>query len=63
MSQDERGKGYGRAILQQTIEIARPDGYPRIYLEVDDDNTVARRLYESSGFQTTTTYGYYVAPL
>ena len=40
-----------------------PDGYPRIYLEVDDDNTVARRLYESSGFQTTTTYGYYVAPL
>ena len=63
VSQDERGKGYGRAILQQTMEIARADGYPRIYLEVDDDNTVARRLYESSGFQTTTTYGYYVAPL
>lgn len=63
VSQDERGKGYGRAILQQTIEMARAGGYPRIYLEVDDDNTVARRLYESSGFQTTTTYGYYVAPL
>jgi ribosomal protein S18 acetylase RimI-like enzyme len=63
VSQEERGKGYGRAILQQTIEMARANGYPRIYLEVDDDNTVARRLYESSGFQTTTTYGYYVAPL
>jgi len=63
VSQHERGKGYGRAILQQTIEMARAGGYPRIYLEVDDDNTVARRLYESSGFQTTTTYGYYVAPL
>ncbi|HEX3269261.1 MAG TPA: GNAT family N-acetyltransferase [Ktedonobacterales bacterium] len=63
VSQEERGKGYGRAILQQTIEIARADGFPRIYLEVDDDNTVARRLYESSGFQTTTTYGYYVVPL
>ena len=63
VSRDERGKGYGRAILQQTIEMARAGGYPRIYLEVDDDNTVARRLYESSGFQTTTTYGYYVAPL
>jgi ribosomal protein S18 acetylase RimI-like enzyme len=63
VSQEERGKGYGRAILQQTIEIARANGYPRIYLEVDDDNTVARRLYESSGFQTTTTYGYFVTPL
>ena len=63
VSQDERGKGYGRAILQQTMEMARANGYPRIYLEVDDDNTVARRLYESSGFQTTTTYGYYVVPL
>jgi ribosomal protein S18 acetylase RimI-like enzyme len=59
----ERGKGYGRAILQQTVEMARASGYPRIYLEVDDDNAVARRLYESSGFQTTTTYGYYVTPL
>jgi ribosomal protein S18 acetylase RimI-like enzyme len=63
VSQEERGKGYGRAILQQTTGIARVNSYPRIYLEVDDDNTVARRLYESSGFQTTTTYGYYVAPL
>jgi ribosomal protein S18 acetylase RimI-like enzyme len=63
VSQEERGRGYGRAILQQTIEIARAHGYPRIYLEVDDDNAVARRLYESSGFRTTTTYGYYVAPL
>jgi ribosomal protein S18 acetylase RimI-like enzyme len=63
VSKEERGKGYGRAILQQTIEIARANGCPRIFLEVDDDNTVARRLYESSGFQTTTTYGYYVVPL
>jgi ribosomal protein S18 acetylase RimI-like enzyme len=63
VSEEERGKGYGRAILEQTIEIARANGYPRIYLEVDDDNTVARRLYESSGFRTTTVYGYYVAPL
>jgi ribosomal protein S18 acetylase RimI-like enzyme len=63
VSQEERSRGYGRAILQQTMEIARANGYPRIYLEVDDDNTVARRLYESSGFQTTTTYGYYVVPL
>lgn len=63
VSQEEQGKGYGRAILQRTIEIARADGSPRIYLEVEVNNTVARRLYESSGFQTTTTYGYYVAPL
>jgi ribosomal protein S18 acetylase RimI-like enzyme len=60
---NQRSKGYGRAILQQTVEIARASGFPRIYLEVDDDNAVARRLYESSGFQTTTTYGYYVTPL
>jgi mycothiol synthase len=63
VSQEERGKGYGRAILQQAMEIARANGHPRIYLEVDADNTVARRLYESCGFQTTTTYGYYIAPL
>lgn len=48
-----RGKGYGRALLDAIEqEIARHGG-ATITLNVFADNDVARGLYESSGYKTT----------
>ncbi len=45
-----RGRGVGRALLSSVEERARAIGCCRITLEVQDDNTRARKLYESVGF-------------
>ncbi|HUS14402.1 MAG TPA: GNAT family N-acetyltransferase [Chloroflexia bacterium] len=54
-----RGQGLGRAILMQTLALLPAEGMTRFALEVETDNTPAVRLYESTGFVTLTTYGYY----
>jgi len=54
-----RGQGVGRELLTRVIDLLRREGYHEMSLEVDPDNTVARELYESVGFRTRTTYGYY----
>ena len=58
-----RGRGLGRAALVAALARLRAAGIPRIGLEVETDNTPAFRLYEQTGFVTTTTYGYYAIPL
>jgi ribosomal protein S18 acetylase RimI-like enzyme len=45
-----RGQGYGRAILAAAQRRAAELGATRIGLQVAGHNTVARRLYASSGF-------------
>lgn len=45
-----RGKGYGKAILQYVISLAKEKGYSEIVLGVDCDNTVALSLYKKFGF-------------
>ena len=45
-----RGKGLGRAVLDAVLTRARDRGADRIALGTDEDDTVARALYESSGF-------------
>lgn len=47
---EERGRGLGKTVLAQVIEEARARGDQRLYLEVIESNTPARRLYEGSGF-------------
>lgn len=47
---ERRGQGLGRALMQAAIEHARSHGADRIELGTSDDDTVARRLYESLGF-------------
>ena len=54
-----RGKGVGRELLTRVIDQLRREGHHEMSLEVDPDNTVARTLYESIGFRTSTIYGYY----
>ncbi|GGA71637.1 GNAT family N-acetyltransferase [Ornithinibacillus halotolerans] len=46
-----QGKGYGRMAMERLIPIVAQDyGVDVIYLSILEENTVARRLYESIGF-------------
>jgi ribosomal protein S18 acetylase RimI-like enzyme len=59
----DRERGYGRELLGEVIERMRREGHGHAYLEVDDDNEPAQRLYRAMGFVHTTTYVYYDVPL
>lgn len=54
-----RGRGYGRQILQQTIDRLLLQKPSRIALEVAVENMNALTLYESCGFQQTGANDYY----
>ena len=49
----QRGKGYGRAIMLAAESYARDRGATALRLHVFGTNTVARSLYESLGYETT----------
>lgn len=52
----QRGKGYGRALLEAIeIDVASRGG-ANVGLNVFGGNAVARRLYESAGYQITSVY-------
>jgi diamine N-acetyltransferase len=53
MAEGQRGKGYGRAVLQQLIADARQQGCVEISLSTHPDNFKAIGLYESLGFHAT----------
>jgi ribosomal protein S18 acetylase RimI-like enzyme len=53
-------QGWGRLTLAQACALAQAQGAPRVTLEVDTDNAPAIALYRASGFETITTYGYYI---
>jgi ribosomal protein S18 acetylase RimI-like enzyme len=60
IDRDYQRQGWGRRMLAQACALAKEQGAPRVSLEVDIDNAAAIALYQSSGFETTTTYGYYI---
>ncbi len=47
----QRGKGTGRALLTAAESLARARGCCKLTLEVQDDNTPARLLYDRFGFR------------
>ena len=47
-----RGKGYGEALMQEVIDVARSHRLCELWLEVLEPNTAAIRLYEKLGFAT-----------
>src|SRR5207248_3842355 len=47
---EHRGRGYGRQILRQTVDLLVGERWPRILIEVDADNRNALGLYLSCGF-------------
>ncbi|MGH3260272.1 MAG: GNAT family N-acetyltransferase [Streptosporangiaceae bacterium] len=53
VNEEHRGQGYGRALLQAAEQEAARGGSQAIGLNVFGTNTVARRLYESAGYEIT----------
>lgn len=46
-----RGMGYGRATLAAAEELLKREGVKELYLNVFRWNTVARKLYDSAGYE------------
>jgi mycothiol synthase len=46
-----RGKGFGRAILRQSLSLAKSVGMEKMTLMVDSRNQIAMSLYRSVGFE------------
>jgi ribosomal protein S18 acetylase RimI-like enzyme len=47
------GKGYGKRLLEKSIEETRSEGFGEMSLWVFNDNTVAKSLYSKYGFAET----------
>jgi ribosomal-protein-alanine N-acetyltransferase len=61
---DCRGRGYGRALVEFTLEHGRRLGSSVAMLEVRRSNEVARRLYDGFGFlEVAVRSGYYANPV
>ncbi len=56
---EHRGRGYGRQILLDVIDILLAEGWQEITIDVATENRNALGLYRACGFQETTTFGYY----
>ncbi len=54
-----RGKGFGRAVLLRAVERLKEAGAKEVMLQVVTENANALHLYESCGFQVTSTMDYY----
>lgn len=50
---DARGKGRATAFLNQLISYAKKEAVQKIFLEVNEENLSAIKLYEKVGFQKT----------
>jgi GNAT superfamily N-acetyltransferase len=46
LAPEARGKGLGRALIEDLMTLARARGWHRLYWHTDEDNTTARRLYD-----------------
>lgn len=42
-----RGKGIGRALMEDLVTICRKNGWARLYWHTDEGNVTARKLYDS----------------
>lgn len=59
---DLRGIGLGRRVVMSLMAWGRSQGASRAYLQVREENTVARSLYEGLGFATAYRYTHRVMP-
>ncbi|MCC6914604.1 MAG: ribosomal protein S18-alanine N-acetyltransferase [Rhodospirillaceae bacterium] len=50
---DFRRRGIAESLLEEAARMLRAGGTHRLFLEVADDNTAARALYEKRGFTAT----------
>jgi ribosomal protein S18 acetylase RimI-like enzyme len=47
---EKRGRGIGRALMNEVLEVAQREGAGHIELNTSDDDVAARALYEKLGF-------------
>jgi ribosomal protein S18 acetylase RimI-like enzyme len=57
VSQAHKGKGFGSSIVDELISSASSKGVREIRLSVDSSNAVAKKLYESRGFENLSDNG------
>ena len=50
VSAPHRGKGFGKVLLRNCLDVAKAEGISAVYLEVEESNAAAIGLYESFGF-------------
>ena len=62
VADSERGKGFGRKLIERLLAEAKLLGATEIFLEVRADNQVAQKLYLSLGFQHIDTRKRYYQP-
>jgi ribosomal protein S18 acetylase RimI-like enzyme len=54
-----RRRGYGREILEKSIDALRAEGWQHIRIEVETENRAALGLYRSCGFREIAQFRYY----
>src|SRR5207248_4145562 len=52
----QRGKGFGRALMEAVLDVAKERGADWIELNTEETDVAARALYESMGFAATADY-------
>jgi GNAT superfamily N-acetyltransferase len=58
VSEEARGEGVGRALIEATAEVARERGAPFVEWSTAPDNHTAQRLYDSTGAERTEWFSY-----
>lgn len=56
---ENRGKGFGRAILLKSVEMLKNEKAAEVMLQVAAENAVALNLYKSCGFKETSVMDYF----
>jgi ribosomal protein S18 acetylase RimI-like enzyme len=49
--EDKRGNGFGKEIVNTIISEANKNGIEKSYLQVVNNNTIAKKLYENIGYK------------
>jgi GNAT superfamily N-acetyltransferase len=58
VSEEARGEGVGRALIEAAAEIARERGVPFVEWSTAPDNHTAQRLYDSTGAERSEWFSY-----
>ena len=56
---EHRGRGYGRGMLLDSVDLLLAEGWGRITIDVETENDNALGLYLSCGFEVVKTYNFY----
>ncbi|MDR3139532.1 MAG: GNAT family N-acetyltransferase [Treponema sp.] len=62
IKEDKRGRGYGKEIVQSILSEAGKAGIKKSYLQVVNNNEIAKGLYKKIGYKEKYTYWYRKTP-